>query len=171
MFLRKQNYHFILGHLLLCFIGDFLANLFFLSLKLINEYYLDHACTLVFTLIADGMNLTNGFLSGRQTPTNFRSVILYKLGRHLVHGIKLLWFLKNRNKTQGIIHSLYISLACTWYHTYMPSICKFWPLSLVIRVFKFEEKTSFDLITLIFNINNTDNTNYTEDIKYTNKIL
>lgn len=90
MFVGKQNYHFILGHLLLCFIGDFLANLFFLSLKLINEYYLDHACTLVFTLIADGMNLTNGFLSGRQTPTNFRSVILYKLGRHLVHGIKLL---------------------------------------------------------------------------------
>lgn len=143
MFVRKQNYHFILGHLLLCFIGDFLANLFFLSLKLINEYYLDHACTLVFTLIADGMNLTNGFLSGRQTPTNFRSVILYKLGRHLVHGIKLLWFLKNRNKTQGIIHSLFISLACTWYHTYMPSICKFWPLSLVIGVFKFEEKYIF----------------------------
>lgn len=67
-----------------------------------------------FTLIADGINLSKGFLSGRQTPTNFRSVILYILGRHLVHGMKLLWFLKNENIIQGI-HLLYVSLNDTVY--------------------------------------------------------
>lgn len=42
------------------------------------------------TFITAGINLSSGFLSGRQTPINLMSVILYKLGRHLAQAMKLL---------------------------------------------------------------------------------